>query len=275
VMDDHGFTVKKHGFCWSHINQVPTIQDDTVVASGSRGGSFNDTIKGLKGQAIYYVRAYATNINGTGYGDTINVTTIDTTIVDIENNHYRIVQIGTQVWMAENLKTTKFNDGTSIPLVTDENAWSALSTPGYCWYSNNVANKNTYGALYNWYAVTSNNFPPVGWHVPTQAEWTALNIFLGGEVIAGNKLKESGTVHWASPNTGASNSTGFTGLPGGAREPDIGYDYQTKYGYCWSVTEDVDIPYQAWGPYVYYIDGTDYVNSWDKRSGFSVRCVRN
>jgi uncharacterized protein (TIGR02145 family) len=246
-----------------------------VVASGSSGGPFNDTIKGLKGQTIYYVRAYATNINGTGYGNTISVTTIDTMISDIENNHYRIVQIGIQVWMAENLKATKFNDGTSIPLVTDENGWSALSTPGYCWYSNNVANKNTYGALYNWYAVTSTNFPPVGWHVPTQAEWTALNVFLGGEVIAGNKLKEAGTVHWASPNAGATNSTGFTGLPGGDREPDNGFHGQTTYGYCWSVTEYTVDPTRAWGPYLYYIDATDYVNFWDKRSGFSVRCVRN
>jgi uncharacterized protein (TIGR02145 family) len=273
VTDDHGYTVKKLGFCWSSTNQVPTIQDDTIECSESSKGSFNDTIKELKGQTLYYVRAYAININGTGYGSVGVVTTIDSSVTDADNNHYRIVQIGTQVWMAENLKTTKFNDGTSIPLVIDEPDWEGLSTPGYCWYGNNVASKNTYGALYNWYTVTSDNFSPVGWHVPTQADWTALNDFLGGDLIAGYKLKEAGIVHWANPNAGATNSTGFTGLPGGARSPGVGYDFQTNYGYFWSVTENTGTT--AWGPYLYYNDGTDHLIFWDKVSGFSVRCIRN
>lgn len=150
--------------------------------------------------------------------DNINVT-------DIDGNIYHTVQIGTQIWMVENLKTTKFNDGTTIPLVTDNIAWSKLTTPAYCWNKNIENNKDTYGALYNWYAVNTGKLCPKGWHVPTDNDWTILANYLGGETYdnknieskTGGKLKESGTIHWSSPNEGATNETGFTGLPGGSR----------------------------------------------------------
>ena len=140
------------------------------------------------------------------------------TLKDIEGNVYPAVIIGTQVWMAENLKTTKYNDGMAIPLVSDNNAWEALKTPGYCWYNNDAAaNKNRFGALYNWYTVNTKKLCPAGWHVPNDKEWTTLRTYLGGEEIAGGKLKETGTTHWTSPNTDATNQTGFTALPGGGR----------------------------------------------------------
>jgi len=137
---------------------------------------------------------------------------------DFDGNYYHTVVIGTQTWMVDNLLVTHFRDGTNIPNVTDNTAWAGLTTPGYCWYNNDFATyKATYGALYNWYTVSTGNLCPVGWHVPSDAEWTTLGTFLGGDNIAGSKLKEVGTNHWSSPNTDATNETGFTALPGGAR----------------------------------------------------------
>jgi uncharacterized protein (TIGR02145 family) len=119
---------------------------------------------------------------------------------DFENNYYPVVEIGTQVWMAENLKTTRLNDGTTIPLVNDNTTWYNMTTPGYCWYSNNEATyKNPYGALYNWHVVNTGKLCPTGWHVPTDPEWAILTTFIGGNA---GKLKEKGTIHWQSPNSG-------------------------------------------------------------------------
>lgn len=136
-------------------------------------------------------------------------------VLDTDGNIYHTVVIGNQVWIVENLKTTRYNDGTSIPLVTGNTEWINLTTPGYCWYDNDITNKETYGALYNWYAVQTNKICPAGWHVPSDSEWTALTDFLGGESTAGGKLKEAGTMHWDSPNTGATDESGLTLLPGG------------------------------------------------------------
>jgi uncharacterized protein (TIGR02145 family) len=274
VTADHGYIVTKRGFCWSSANQNPTIQNDTMISPVNLSNSFSGEVKHLKGQTTYYIRAYATNINGTGYGSAVGVITIDTTITDVENNHYRIVQIGTQVWMAENLKTTKFNDGTSIPLVTDNSAWNNLSTPGYCWYDNDAATyKNTYGALYNWYTVNTGTLAPAGWHVPTDAEWTILTDFLGGETVAGGKLKEAGTTHWQSPNTGATNETGFTALPGGYRGYFGAFYNVGNYGVWWSSTEDGTS--YVWDRSMDYIDGGVSRTKSSKEIGFSVRCLRD
>jgi len=143
-------------------------------------------------------------------------------VTDIDGNVYHIVTIGTQVWMVENLKTTKFRDGSSIPNVTDAEEWvghGELHSGAYCNYDNTAANSNTYGSLYNWYAVVDErNICPTGWHIPSEAEWATLIAYLGGQDVAGGKMKEAGTAHWSTPNTGASNSSGFTALPGGSRQ---------------------------------------------------------
>ena len=138
-----------------------------------------------------------------------------TSLTDIDGNDYKTVTIGTQVWMVENLKTTKYNDGTAIPNITDNTSWAALTTGAYCDNINTPSISTTYGRLYNWYAVDNNagtkvasnggkNVCPTGWHVPSDAEWTTLTTYLGGESVAGGKLKETGTTHWQSPNTGVS-----------------------------------------------------------------------
>ena len=132
---------------------------------------------------------------------------------DIDGNSYHSVIIGTQVWMVENLKTTKFRNGDPIPYFTQS------YDRGYCWYNDDIANKDPYGAIYNYYTATDiRGICPLGWHVPSIAEWTTLINYLGGNSIAGGKLKEAGTAHWLSPNTGATNESGFTALPGGAKD---------------------------------------------------------
>ena len=274
ITSDGGVFVTKRGFCWSSANQNPTIQNDTMVSSGSGAGSFAGDIKGLKGQTSYYVRAYAINSNGTGYGSIMGITTIDTTIADADNNHYRIVQIGSQVWMAENLKTTKYNDGTSIPLVTDATAWTNLTTPGYCWYNNLPAfNKDTYGALYNWCAVNTDKLAPAGWHVPTDAEWTVLTDFLGGVAVAGGKMKEAGRAHWLSPNTGATNESGFTAVPAGGRYDEGSFGAVGASGHWWSSSEGTTSYAWVWSidNYLSYV----FRSSLSESYGFSVRCVRD
>ena len=194
---------------------------------------------------------------------TITFNFVDCT--DGDGNHYAVVQIGNQIWMAENLKTTKYNNGTSIPYVTDRAPWLALSTPGYCWHNNEVK--------YNWYTVNTGNLAPTGWHVPTDAEWTSLIIYLGGESVAGGKLKEAGTLHWASPNTGATNETGFTGLPGGLRGPN-GTFYATGLdGYWWSSTQ-YNTNY-AWFRNLHYYYSSANTNYNYKQYGLSVRCVQD
>lgn len=133
-----------------------------------------------------------------------------TFIADADGNTYKIIKIGDQVWTAENLRTTRYNDGTEIPLVTDYTAWTNLTTPSYAWTNNDIGNKSVYGALYNWFAVKTCKLCPSGWHVPTDAEWTILENHLGGITVAGGKMKETGTEHWFAPNTDATNESGFT-----------------------------------------------------------------
>jgi uncharacterized protein (TIGR02145 family) len=194
---------------------------------------------------------------------------------DGDNNNYPVVSIGTQTWMAANLKTTKYKDGiTSIPNVTVDGDWIALTTPAYCWYSNNsAAYKDTYGALYNWYTVGTGNLCPTAWHVPTDDEWLILIDYLGGENVAGGKLKESGTTHWYSPNTGATNETGFTSLPGGYRWSNGAFSDLGGNDPWWSATEY--LPESAYNRRVYYLYNDILRYFYNKMIGFSVRCVKD
>jgi uncharacterized protein (TIGR02145 family) len=196
------------------------------------------------------------------------------TVKDVDENEYNTVKIGKQTWMVKNLKTTKYNDGTAIPLVTDGAAWAALSTPGYCWYSNEESLfKPSYGALYNGYAVSTGKLCPTGWHIPGNAEWTALIAYLGGENVAGEKLKDYGTTYWVSPNTGATNESGFTALPGGVRYHD-GQFHDFGFSGCWWSSTEYSAS-RAYFFYMYYEYGN--VSRFDnfKKIGFSVRCMKD
>lgn len=276
VSSDGGSAILAKGVCWS-TNIHPTISDQKT-SDGNGTAAFVSNLTGLAKGTKYYVRAWATNNSGTGYGNELEFTTSDSsnlqTINDVEGNIYPVVTIGSQVWMAKNLTTTRYNDNTTIPLVSDNNAWFNLSSPGYCWYSNNkVMFGDTFGALYNWYVVNTGKLCPVGWHVPTDAEWTALSAILGGENTAGGKLKEAGTAHWNAPNTGAVNTVGFTALPGGSRFDYGLFSNKGIYGHWWTATENDSL--NASSRYMHYSSASVATIATLKRNGFSVRCVKD
>jgi len=195
-------------------------------------------------------------------------------LTDIDNNIYPLVKIGDQIWMSENLKTTKYNDGTDIPLVDDNTIWSNLTTSGYCWYNNEKTTYgNIYGAIYNWYSVENENLCPLGYHIPSNAEWTTLIEYVGGESVASGKLKEIGFTHWNSPNTEATNEFGFTALPGGYRSYGGAFSSIGKHGIWWSSTEkDASYVWQWTMGYNYSSIDSAYTR---KIYGFSVRCIKN
>jgi uncharacterized protein (TIGR02145 family) len=197
------------------------------------------------------------------------------TVTDKEGNVYKTIAIGTQVWMAENLRTTHYNDGTPIFYETEDSKWKYKNSEAYCWYNDDSAAYNpTYGALYNWYAVNTGKLCPPGWHVPSDSEWSTLTNYLGGESIAGGKLKEIDTKHWLTPNTAADDSSGFAALPGGSCSVDGAFIEAGNTCYLWSSSEHNST--QAWGRNMY--SGQSYVYryaEYAKNSGFSVRCVSN
>jgi uncharacterized protein (TIGR02145 family) len=206
-------------------------------------------------------------------------------MTDIDGNTYFTVMIGDQCWMAQNLKVTKYRNGDPIPEVTDNAAWESLTTGAYCTYNNDGANLTTYGRLYNWHAVNDpRGIAPEGWHVPTDAEWKQLEMYLGlspAEADAtgwrgtdeGGKLKEVSTVHWASPNTGATNVSGFTGLPGGVRWTVGNFMNMGLDALFWSSTE-----YSSTGGVYRWLECTHsqvYRYSYVKGGGLSIRCVKD
>jgi len=207
------------------------------------------------------------------------------TETDIDGNIFHTIKIGDQWWMMENLKVTHYRNGDPIPNVTDGATWYGLTTGAYCEYDNNPGNVATYGRLYNWYAVDdSRNIAPAGWHVPTDADWKQLEMYLGLSQVEADslgwrgtdesgKLKEAGTTHWASPNTGATNESGFTALPGGYRYATGYFLNMGNYAGFWSSTEKDSGG--AWNRYLYYNNMQVLRNTHDKRGGFSVRCVRD
>ncbi len=201
------------------------------------------------------------------------------TMTDIDGNTYPTVKIGGQWWMAEDLKVTHYhsakdfrNDG-AIPNVTDGATWAGLTTGAYCDYNNDPGNEATYGHLYNWYAVADPGFAPTGWHVPSDAEWQTLIDFLGGDEVAGGKMKEIGTTHWFSPNYGATDESGFTGLPGGCRDSSGNFNNMGALAYYWSFTESSS--FSAWHRYLNYGNAEGYRYDHGKTFGFSVRCVKD
>jgi uncharacterized protein (TIGR02145 family) len=275
VVSDGGDAVTERGICWA-TSVNPSISDQ-YVSSGNGTGSFTVTIEGLTENTQYHLRAYGINNVGTAYSLDVPFTTAATSVTDGDGNKYSVIQIGKQSWLGENLKTTKFNDGTPIPLVTGNTEWSALTAPGYCWYNNDkAAYGDVYGALYNWYTVSmatngNKNVCPVGWHVPTDAEWTVLTDYLGGASVAGGPLKETGTVHWLSPNTGATNTSGFTALPGGFR--GTSYSYVRQRGYWWTGTARSTT--NSWYRNMTYNQASVARSNTYKYFGLSVRCIKD
>lgn len=271
ITDDGGGSIIERGVCWS-TSQNPTISDNKTE-NGSGTGIFTSSVSGLAGMTTYYIKAYATNTTGTSYGNEISFKTF--AISDADGNGYNSVTIGTQTWLSENLKTTRLNDNSEIPIVPDSITWFSLSTPAYCWYKNDeLNNKITYGALYNWYTVNTGKLCPIGWHVPTSNEFTALTDFLGGISIAGGKIKEVGAEHWLSPNTSATNESGFTALPAGQRGGAGEFVHKGMLAVYWTST-----PYNIYKPWYRCCNHNTesvFVGSGSFNScGFSIRCIKD
>jgi uncharacterized protein (TIGR02145 family) len=193
--------------------------------------------------------------------------------IDIDGNVYKTVKIGNQIWMSENLHTTRYRNGDSIPNVTGNSDWKNLSSGAFCYFDNTV--NSIYGKLYNWYAVSdTRNIAPAGWHIPSDDEWSTLTNFLGGNDFASGKMKETGTMHWISPNSGATNESGFTALPAGFRHGCDGrFDALGTTGNFWSKTEFDSIC--AWDCRLLYNNASSHHANIDKRYGFPVRCVKD
>jgi uncharacterized protein (TIGR02145 family) len=275
VTSDGGAEVTERGVCWS-TTQNPTIAN-THTSDGTGMGSFISNITALAPNTIYYIRAYATNNAGTAYGNEFNFTTvgqqpcpgIPTVLYD--GKTYNTIQIGTQCWFKENLNTGTFIENTQ---------WQDYynnTIEKYC-YNNLESNCEIYGGLYSWDEMMQNNVVegtkgicPVGWHLPSNTEWTTLSSFLGGNIVAGGKLKETGTLHWNSPNAGATDEYGFTSLPGGHGLPGgpEWFGYINDLGFWWTSSD-----------YIYYFmgSGSTSMSSFNAGYGYdcySARCIKD
>ena len=285
ITDDGGAAVTARGICWS-LTGTPTVTDNPT-SNGTGIGSYISNLTGLTAGTSYHVRAYATNSVGTAYGAMI---IFNTKIADVEGNTYNTVTIGNQVWMAENLKTTRWSTNVAIPNVTDNTAWSTLVTPAYSWLDNLSSNKDVYGALYNWFTMETGQLCPTGWHVPSETEWGTMETTLGLPVDSvsnwgwrglasqlGNQLKS--TTGWFTGANGT-NTSGFSALPGGYRYAEDGGFVRLSAGielsYWWTSTQTTSPnTYSAW---YRRLDGsrvTTYRASVEKQGGKYVRCVRN
>jgi uncharacterized protein (TIGR02145 family) len=241
------------------ITAVPSQISGEIVTS------ITANVTGLKSGEKYHYRIKATNTAGTVYGEDI---LFSTTVMDFEGNNYTTVKIGTQTWMVENLRSTKLNDGTLISNLTNATEWMNATSPAYRWYNNDVVNKPSYGALYNFYAMSNSKFCPAGWHVPNDAEWQTLIGFVGDVNTASNKLKEAGTAHW-NTDFGATNESGFTALPGGYYW--AGSYYTIRYGGLWWSTNSTTTS----SSYLQLGSKCELITFNSKGYGFSVRCIRD
>ena len=273
IISNGGAAIIVSGVCWS-TSPGPTDKLVTKTINGASSGQYMSIITGLTASTTYYARAYATNVNGTGYGNEITFTTAaaGSVALDFDGNVYNTVVIGTQTWLASNLKTTHLNDGTPIANVTADAAWMSLGTPGYAWYNNDAVTNADYGILYNWSTVNTGILCPTGWHVPSDADWTTLTTLLGGSFGAGSKLKETGTTHWLPPNSDATNEVGFTALPGGLRNYMGPFNGIGDSGNFWTSTRISTDPTSA---NIYSISGELMLMMTMELSGLSVRCIQD
>lgn len=276
VISDGGSMITTRGFCWS-THPDPTLAD-SVITVGSGTGEFSFLFNNIVIDQMYYFRAFATNTVGTVYGDQRAVKTITHVMgsgtIDIDGNSYPTVYIGSQEWTASNLRTTRFNNGDLIPEIVDANAWWIADSAGLCSIFNDVQNDVPYGKLYNGWVVTdSRNVCPLGFHVPSDSDWTVLLDY----TYDMNYLREEGTLHWIEPNVNANNLSGFTALPTGVRTfpypAALDYYFFGHAAYFWSSTRALNLEVKYW----FMNDNSPYItrHSTDEQNGLSVRCVRD
>jgi uncharacterized protein (TIGR02145 family) len=192
------------------------------------------------------------------------------------DNEFETVKIGEQEWTIKNLNVSKYRNGDIIPEVKDPKKWAKLTTGAWCYYNNDPKSRKKFGKLYNWYAVNDpRGLAPKGYHIPTDAEWTLLEDYLGGSFEAGGKMKAIGTSLWVSPNTAATNESGFTGLPAGCRRFNGIFGYVGGFASWWSTTEDIDVLNFAYGKCLSYTSKQLNIPRGDKAEGYSVRCIKD
>jgi len=271
--------VTQRGVCWNTSSSPTTA--NSLTNDGGGTGNYTSTLGGLQTGSTYYVRAYAINSAGVAYGSQVQfvagvgggIYTNGPGVADIDGNVYpTIIMNNGQEWMAANLRTSTYANGNPIPNVTNDTAWTQMNGGAWCNYQNNSSYGNTYGKLYNWFA--ANTFLcPQGWHLPTTEEWIGLSEYLGGDEFAGGKLKA--TTLWDAPNTGATNESGFSGLPGGHRLYYVGEFFSLGYGGLWWSASEVG-PDHAWLASLYSNIGAFFWQDSDnKRAGLCVRCLRD
>jgi uncharacterized protein (TIGR02145 family) len=283
ITNNGGASITAKGIVWS-TNQNPTLISKLGSTNDGVGtGSFGTYLFNLNANTTYFVRAYATNSVGTAYGNELSFTTTSSgngivtnpgSGVTFDGYTYASIVLGNgQEWMAENLRTTTYANGDSIPNVTINSKWESLTTGAWSHNNNDSQYENPYGKLYNWYTISdSRNVCPTGWHVPTNLEWTALIDYLGDQSVAGGKMKSKGSQYWLTLNT-ATNESGFSGLPGGSLiVPAVATMLNMGYAGCWWSSTESNA-FSAW----YYSLFSDQVNveksDYSKRCGFSVRCL--
>lgn len=279
---DGGEYLTERGVYYS-LKTLPLIPGDEiqkVTLPGTATGPFSVEITGLLSDTTYYLRPYAKNIIGTTYGvqDTIRTFKPDGTmgtVLDFVKNEYKTMVIHGRTWMLENLKTIKYNDGSVIEKVVDTEAWANRLSGAYTSYDNVTTGVSTYGNLYNWYAVNSGKLAPTGWHVATDEDWTDLINYLGGESAAGGLLKEADTTNWKSPNLTEDTVYGFNALPGGKRQTAGAFLGKRTHGYYWTSTPKSDNETAAWGRLMENSKKSVSREIYNKKWGFSVRCVKN
>ncbi len=278
VTGDGGANVIERGVFWG--TSINPEQSGEKLAMGTGLGIFSQILSGLAVNKTYYVKAYATNSVGTAYGDEHSFTTALEIVADVDGNIYQPIQIGNQIWLNKNLNVTHYNNGEQIPNVTDQAGWWGLFTGAYVNYANDEANAITYGRLYNYFACTDvRNICPVGWHVPNNEEWQSLISYLGGTHIAGGKMKQIGTLEegtglWHSPNTYASNSDGFSALPGGYRNDWYEFEALGYSGNFWSTTISI-ANYSAFAVELSYNSPSVNLGAIRQQTGYSVRCIKD
>lgn len=254
-----------------------TIYDIKIKSPEAVSSEINFSLERLTPNSAYKIKGYAVNSAGTAYSaevllKTLNILVGHNGVKDIDGNQYDTVRIGNQTWMAENLKTKHYRDGSVIPNISTGSAgiyWNNVKTGAMCYYNNDTALYRVYGGLYNQLAVLdAKGLAPVGWHVPSISEWEELSDYLGGKYLAGQQLKEAGTDHWLAPNDGT-NSTGFTALGNGARSGGGDFGAIKWYGYWWSTT------YQGFACCAnqYTVFGTKQLLAGN--FGLSIRCLKD
>lgn len=261
-----------------------SLEASPFTSTGSSAVFVYGYLNGLTPGTKYHYRLKTVCSLGTFYGgdttftttnpskSTINFNTGLTygTMTDGEDNVYKTIVIGTQTWMAENLAVTKLNDGTPLTFLTSDTFWADSAVAAYCWYNNDSI---VYGALYNFYAVSTGKLCPAGWHVPSNSEWSTLTTYLGGESDAAPKLMEAGNSHWQEPNVSQTDDYGFTAIPGGYRKYSGGFGNQLKAAYWWSGTESSAD--NGWFRYIYFSFNNINTSNTQKATGMNVRCIKD